>query len=120
MQNQDRPTDSAESMNKALLALYESRLPELNQQIEQCMERCGWKPGEVSKLFFMKVDQEYEKARTKILFVGRETFGWEQYSNLDRVNSLMGLYEGVSASGKHYNSPFWWFREKFCNEMGIG
>lgn len=119
MKNQDRPNDSVESMNKALLSLYESRLPELNQQIEQCLEKCSWPADKVSKLFFMKVDQEYEKAGTKILFVGRETFGWEQYSNLDRVNSLMGLYEGVSASGKHYNSPFWWFREKFSQQMGL-
>ena len=119
MENQDRPHDSAESMNNALLSLYESRLSELNQQIEQCMEKCGWKPKEVSKLFFMKVDQEYEKAHTKILFVGRETFGWEQYSRLDSANELMSLFEEVGAVGKHFNSPFWWFREKFSDRMGI-
>lgn len=67
----------------------------------------------------MKVDQEYERARTKILFVGRETFGWEQHSKLDNANNLMGLYETVSTVGKHYNSPFWWFREKFSQQMGL-
>lgn len=120
MENQDRPYDSAESMNKALLSLYESRLPEINQHIEQCINKCSWDPGEISKLFFMQVEEDYANADTKILFVGRETFGWGKYNRLDGADGLMNFYGEVSANGKHYNSPFWWFREKFSQEMGVG
>jgi hypothetical protein len=119
MEIQNRPYDSAESMNAALLSLYESRLPELNQQIAQCVVKCSWPADKVSKLFFMKVDQKYEKARIKILFVGRETFGWGEYNRLNEANGLMNSYGEVSAYGKHYNSPFWWFREKFSERMGV-
>ena len=119
MENQDHPYDSAESMNKALLSLYESRLPDFNKHIDQCIEKCGWNPGEISKLFFMKVDEEYEKAPKKILFVGRETFGWGKYNKLDGADISMNLYGGVAANGEHYNSPFWWFREKFSQKMGV-
>lgn len=120
MENPDRPNESAESMNKALLSLYESRLPELNQQVEQCTKKCGWLANTISKLFLMKVDQEYEKAPIKILFVGRETFGWDKYDKLDEANRLMNFYREVSDNEKHHNSPFWWFREKFSQKMDVG
>ncbi len=106
-------------MNKALKALYESRLPELTDQIDRCIEQCHWPAGEVSKLFFMKVDEAYVNAKTKILFVGRETFGWGKYDKLNKAVELMADYESVSLSEKHYNSPFWWFRESFSRELGI-
>ena len=119
MENQDRPHDSAESMNKALSSLYESRLLEINEQIAQCIEQCNWSANGVSKLFFMKVDEAYVKATTKILFIGRETFGWGVYDKLDKAIDLMANYENVSLSGKHYNSPFWWFRKGFSEKLGI-
>lgn len=111
-------------MNKELLALYESRLPEIYDQIAQCIEQCGWPRREVSKLFFMQVDEAYVNAPTKILFVGRETFGWgtpdwDKHSKSDQAKELMAFYNQIAHSGKHYNSPFWWFREGFSKQFGI-
>lgn len=116
MENQDRFYDSAESMNQALLSLYESRLPELYKLIDQC----GFETDKIiSKLFFMQVNEAYMNAPKKILFVGRETFGWEQYNKLDTANDLTALYNRVSTEGEHYNSPFWWFREGFSEIFQI-
>lgn len=109
---------SVDSINAALHSLYESRLPEFNEQIEQCINECGWE--EVSKLFFMQVDEDYLNAPTKVLFVGRETYGWGKYSEQDTVENLMGCYKETSNNGNHHNSPFWWFRKEFSQAIGIG
>ncbi|MCK8490484.1 hypothetical protein M0L20_01400 [Spirosoma sp. RP8] len=86
---------SVDSINVALRSLYESRLPEFNEQIEQCINECGWE--EVSKLFFMQVDEDYLNAPTKVLFVGRETYGWwGEHSEQDKVENLMGCYKETS------------------------
>ncbi|GAB3543436.1 hypothetical protein GCM10027577_12120 [Spirosoma fluminis] len=69
-------TTSAEATNQDLLSLYKRILPEINEQVVQCINQCNWQANQVSKLFFMKVDEAYLKAPKKILFVGRETFGW--------------------------------------------
>lgn len=111
---------SAESMNQELSKLYESQLPKIQEHIDKCIETEGWKVEDVSKLFFMKVDEAYIDAKKKILFVGRETFGWGTYNRDGGVDSLMTDYENVASYGKHYNSPFWWFREGFSEEFGIG
>jgi hypothetical protein len=111
--------DSADSMNQALRSLYENRLPELVEEIEACIGKCEWDRETVSKLFLMNVEEEYATAPTKILFVGRETFGWGIYSESDQVDDLMKAYESVSHQQTTYNSPFWWFRRDFSGEFGI-
>lgn len=117
-----RPTPSAEVMNEALRDLYENKLVELTPGIARYINLCGWNEDQVSKLFFMKVDEAYAKAPTKILFVGRETFGWGErgYDWRDDAKDLMNIYERFSNEGKQYNSPFWWFKESFSKKMNIG
>ncbi|QKZ15000.1 hypothetical protein [Spirosoma sp. KUDC1026] len=105
---------SADSMNSALLTLYTEYLPEINKLIKSCK----WESG-VSKPFFMHVSDEYIHAPHKILFVGRETYGWEDFNESDSPIPSIELYKNVYESNKHYNSPFWWFREGLSQEFGI-
>ena len=60
------------------------------------IEKDGWQKENVSKLFCMKVNEEYVKATKRILFVGRETFGWDIYDNMDEADNLMTLYSNVA------------------------
>ena len=119
MDNQDRPYTSAEAMNEALLSLYESRLPKINELIAKCIEANNWDTSKVSKPFFMKVEEEYTDAATKVLFIGRETFGWELFDSLDSVADLMAVYGNSSLYEGHHNSPFWWFRKQLSQQLGI-
>lgn len=111
------PAIHAKSMNEDLLSLYAYALPTFYEQIQYCIEQCLWE--NVSQPFFMHVDDEYVNASTKILFVGRETFGWGQYNNVSTAHELTGLYKNYSSGEKHFNSPFWWFREQFSQRLGI-
>ncbi len=111
--------DSADSMNQALRSLYESRLPELVGEIEQCIGKCGWDRGKVSKLFLMNVEEEYATAPVKILFIGRETCGWDTYSESDTVDKLMKYYKDITYKIEKRTSPFWQFRQDFSDEFGI-
>ena len=124
MENQDgivsdTTVDSADSMNQALRALYESRRPELVGEIEACIGKCDWEREAVSKLFLMNVEKEYVTAPTKILFVGRETCGWKTYCESDTVKDLMDYYKEISYKVEKHNSPFWRFRRDFSKEFDI-
>jgi hypothetical protein len=101
-------------MNSALLDLYTEYLPEINKLIKSC----NW-PSGVSKPFFMHVGEEYARAPNKILFIGRETYGWEDFNESDSPIPSIELYKNVYESNKHYNSPFWWFRQELSAQLGI-
>jgi hypothetical protein len=117
--NNHSPIDTVESMNAALLSLYKSLLPELNELIGRAIKEDQWPVDKISKLFFMQVDEAYIKAEQKVLFVGRETFGWCNYGETDSEDELMDFYNQTTLNGKHYNSPFWWFRAGFSQAMGF-
>ena len=102
-------------MNNDLQRLYDSYLPEIHPLIE----KCGWAKDKVSQLFTMYVDESYVQAPYKLLLIGRETFGWYSYGVEKMAASLMNDYRDFSQFGKHFNSPFWWFRRDLSQKFGI-
>ncbi len=60
----------------------------------------------------MKAFPEYDKVKTKILFVGKETYSWyDTMKNSEdlTVDYLMKCYEEFELGNNYYNSPFWRF-----------
>ena len=110
---------STKMMNEQLVDLYEEYLPKINKEIENCIAMCNWNKNDISKLFFMHVSDEYVKAKTKIMFVGSETHGWDVRREDDSVSALTDFYRVVSENGTHFNSLFWWFRRDFSRSMDV-
>lgn len=106
-------------MNNELRACYERWLGLLNNQIEICSLQCQWPKEQISNIFTMCIDEAYVNTSRKIMFIGRETFGWYgSHEASYTTDQLMSFYAHVR--NQHHNSPFWWFREKFSAAMGIG
>ncbi|TAE27799.1 MAG: hypothetical protein EAZ91_15515 [Cytophagales bacterium] len=105
-------------VNQELRTCYETWLPTLNAQIDLCIQQCNWPKDQVSKVFTMSVDDAYLEVSPKIMFVGRETAGWHTYDSSDKVDNLMQHY--VDVKDRNHNSPFWWFRKRFSDALGIG
>lgn len=62
----------------------------------------------ISDPLLAAVPPEYEKAKTRLLIVGKETYGWASWydeSNVDRIVALRERYRSFDRGRKH-NSPF--------------
>ncbi len=110
------PQSIAESMNNDLQRLYDLHLPEIRLLIDKCDLTSN---GELSQIFAMYVDEHYVQANQKILFIGRETFGWYNYDTDCVAADLMKNYSNFSNSENYPNSPFWWFRRDLSQRFGI-
>lgn len=78
--------------------------------------------GKLSYPLLMKAFDQYEATNKKVLYVGKETYGWlgtlDKPDNLT-VNTLMDEYEEFEF-GKNYhgrNSPFWRFVRNCHNRI---
>ena len=103
------------SINEKLEIIYESYLQNLKVQSAQ-------NPEHFSYPLFMKVFPDYEKARKKILFVGKETYGWiDTMKNLSDLTTkfLMDSYEEFEFAKDYHgrNSPFWRFVKMFYHSI---
>ena len=103
------------SINEKLEIIYESYLKNLKVQSAQ-------NPEYFSYPLFMKVFPDYEKARKKILFVGKETYGWiDTMKNLSDLTTkfLMESYEEFEFAKDYHgrNSPFWRFVKMFYHSI---
>jgi hypothetical protein len=103
------------SINEQLKRIYDSYLENLKMQIKQ-------NPEEFSYPLFMKVFSDYEKVQKKILFVGKETYGW--IDTMNHTNSLttdyiMDCYEEFEFAKNYHgrNSPFWRFVKTFYQSI---
>lgn len=103
-------------MNNDLQRLYDSHLPEIRLLIDKCDLASS---GKLSQVFAMHVDDHYMQAKQKILFIGRETFGWYNYDKDCIATDLMKNYSDFSNSDIYPNSPFWWFRRDLSQQFGI-
>jgi hypothetical protein len=54
--------------------------------------------------FLMSPTENHFKTNPKIMFIGKETFGWENY---DDINESLDLYEDFNLGVYYYSTPFW-------------
>lgn len=54
--------------------------------------------------FLMSPNDKYQKQTNKLLVIGQETKGWENFNDLKKQ---MSVYEGFNLGIKYYSSPFW-------------
>ena len=79
-------------------------------------------PEEFSYPLFMKVFPDYENVQKKILFVGKETYGWiDTMKNVTILTAefLMDSYEEFEFAKDYHgrNSPFWRFVKIFYQSI---
>lgn len=95
------------TLNDDLRAIYTPYLENLKINSRSVADKFSYP-------LLMKVFDDYEKVDTKILFVGKETYGWHGTmadSKEVTVDSLMSKYEGFEFAKDYHgrNSPFWRF-----------
>jgi hypothetical protein len=67
----------------------------------------------------MSVSQEYLASKTRILFVGKETYGWhEQLSNINSSNAEE-IIDKYGFDQMKWNTPFWRFVKNTCEDLNI-
>ncbi|WP_300598603.1 hypothetical protein [Niabella sp.] len=102
-------------INQQLKSVYEDYLAELKRLPKE-------QTGKFSYPLLMKAFPSYEKVKHKILFVGKETYGWGGTMNKSQnltVEKLMKDYEAFEFA-KNYpgrNSPFWRFLRVCHNKL---
>jgi len=102
-------------INEQLKIIYKSYLEILKVQSAQ-------NPEQFSYPLFMKVFPDYENVQRKILFVGKETYGWiDTMKNVSilTVEFLMDSYEEFEFAKDYHsrNSPFWRFVKMFYQSI---
>lgn len=75
---------------------------------------------QMSLPLFMHVFPEYEKLESKVMVVGKETYGW--YGNLAETEKLFAEkivenYKTFELGRTYYNSPFWRFSKKLYRSL---
>lgn len=102
-----RRTSSYEAINRNLKDRYDTYLAELK-------ENTTGKAILFSYPLLMKAFSDYEKSKRKILFVGKETYGWiDTMNNVENLNAdyIMDCYREFEFAKEYRgrNSPFWRF-----------
>jgi hypothetical protein len=98
---------SFEAINQNLKTRYETYLTELKDLTTE-------KGNLFSYPILMKAFSDYEKSKRKVLYVGKETYGWiDTMNNSENLTAdyLMDSYQEFEFA-KYYhgrNSPFWRF-----------
>lgn len=106
---------SVEAINQSLKKCYETYLAELKNITKE-------KSSLFSYPLLMKSFSDYEKARRKVLYVGKETYGWidtmDNSENLT-VDDLMDHYQAFEFAKDYHgrNSPFWRFVRTCHNKI---
>lgn len=101
--------------NQQLKSVYENYLLELKSLTKEHASNFSYP-------LLMKVFSDYEKAKHKVLYVGKETFGWcgtlDDSQNLN-VDELMNDYEEFEFAKNYHgrNSPFWRFIRTCHNKL---
>lgn len=85
-------------MKTKLFDLYTSK------QLEFDTIRTSITNGKTYGPFLMSPNEKYEKQPNKLLIIGQETKGWENFKDLKKQ---MSVYEGFNLGIKYYSSPFW-------------
>lgn len=102
-------------LNEQLKEVYQPYLDNLKVASQQFADKFSYP-------LLMKVFPDYEKAKRKILFVGKETYGWidtmKNSSDLT-VDYLMESYEEFEFSKEYHGrgSPFWRFVRTFQQKV---
>ncbi|WAC12954.1 hypothetical protein [Dyadobacter pollutisoli] len=110
------------NLNEQLRNLYLEELPEIYNTINTHAT-----PLQVERMhgpFMMHVYPEYTESRKKLMFVGMETHGWEDFKPnedlLDTHRRLTSGYESFMTNREQPNSPFWWFIRDLNQSYGQG
>lgn len=102
-------------INQRLKSVYENYLVELKSLSKE-------QANKFSYPLLMKAFSDYEKVKHKVLYVGKETYGWiDTMSNAQNLTAdyLMDSYEEFEFA-KYYhgrNSPFWRFVRTCHNKL---
>ena len=100
-------------INQELKSIYEPYLEKLKAVSKEHSDKFSYP-------LLMNVFSDYEKAKNKVLYVGKETYGWIDTMNNSENLTADYLMEGYKEFefAKHYhgrNSPFWRF-VRTCHE----
>ncbi len=85
-------------MKKKLFELYSSKQEEF-QKIKETIT-----DAKVNGPFLMSPNDKYQKQNNKLLVIGQETKGWENFEDLQKQ---MFIYEDFNLGVDYYSSPFW-------------
>ena len=85
-------------MKNTLFELYSRKANEFEDVKTQV------KSGKTYGPFLMSPNSEYSKQNNKLLIIGQETKGWENYKD---ITKQMAVYEGFNLGINYYSSPFW-------------
>lgn len=102
-------------INQELKSVYEPYLEELKDISKVHANRFSYP-------LLMKAFSEYEKAKRKVLYVGKETYGWiDTMNNSDNLTAdyLMNSYQEFEFAKDYHgrNSPFWRFVRTCHNKI---
>lgn len=102
---------TAAALNEQLRNLYLEELPDIYNTINTHAT-----PLQLEKMhgpFMMHVYPEYTESPKKLMFVGMETHGWEDFKLKEELyvtfERLVSGYESFMSNREQPNSPFWWF-----------
>lgn len=85
-------------MKNTLFELYNTKASEFEEIKTEV------KNGKAYGPLLMSPNSEYQNQNNKLLIIGQETKGWENYKDIKRQ---MEVYEGFNFEIKYYSSPFW-------------
>ncbi|GAB3421672.1 hypothetical protein [Niabella aquatica] len=102
-------------INQELKSVYEQYLSELKSSSKERSDKFSYP-------LLMKAFSDYEKVNRKVLYVGKETYGWvDTVSNPKNMtaNYLMGNYKDFEFAKNYHgrNSPFWRFARTCHNRL---
>jgi hypothetical protein len=86
------------NMKNTLFELYSRRANEFEEIKTKVINGKAYGP------FLMSPNLEYSNQNNKLLIIGQETKGWENYKD---ITKQMGVYEGFNLGINYYSSPFW-------------
>lgn len=101
--------------NKQLKDLYYGNIPNAEKMTLELSEE----PDYVSPLLMQCWENEYAKAKVKILFCGQETNGWQGYirpTTSLNIDKILGGYLQFNM-GREYNSIFWQYVHRIQTEV---
>lgn len=101
---------NAELLNQQLRELYSSHFDD----IVRIRDENG-----LSDPILINASQSYVEAQHKIIFVGKETFGWSNSDsrNPKLIDELMEVYSKFNMAEGYHSSPFWRAIRKFETEL---